>query len=60
MVAKKYQNPSGGLNARGRAYFNSKGHNLKAPVTGKPKAGSKAAGRKKFLCKNERSKRSYV
>ena len=47
MVAKKYQNPSGGLNARGRAYFNSKGHNLKAPVTGKPKAGSKAAGRKK-------------
>ena len=60
MVAKKYQNPSGGLNARGRAHFNSKGHNLKAPVTGKPKAGSKAKGSKRVLCENERSKRSYV
>nr|WMM95177.1 hypothetical protein MEP431_gp31 [Methylophilales phage MEP431] len=50
MVAKKYQNPTGGLNAKGRAHFNSKGHNLKRPVTGKPKAGSKAAGRKKSFC----------
>ena len=50
MVAKKYQNPSGGLNAAGRRYFKSKGHNLKRPVTGKPKAGSKAAGRKKSFC----------
>ena len=50
MVAKKYQNPSGGLNAAGRRYFKSKGHNLKKPVTGKPKAGSKAAGRKKSFC----------
>ena len=50
MVAKKYQSPSGGLNAAGRRYFKSKGHNLKRPVTGKPKAGSKAAGRKKSFC----------
>ena len=50
MVAKNYQYPSGGLNAAGRRYFKSKGHNLKRPVTGKPKAGSKAAGRKKSFC----------
>ena len=32
MVAKKYQNPKGGLNAAGRAYFKSKeGSNLKKP-----------------------------
>ena len=32
MVAKKYQNPSGGLNAAGRAYFKRKeGSNLKRP-----------------------------
>jgi len=32
MVAKKYQNPEGGLNAAGRAYFKRKeGSNLKAP-----------------------------
>ena len=33
MVAKKYQNPSGGLNARGRAFFKrTEGSNLKSPV----------------------------
>jgi hypothetical protein len=33
MPAKKYQNPKGGLNAAGRAYFKRKeGSNLKAPV----------------------------
>ena len=32
MVAKVYQNPKGGLNARGRAFFKRKeGSNLKAP-----------------------------
>jgi hypothetical protein len=32
VVAKKYQNPSGGLNEAGRKYFNRKeGSNLKAP-----------------------------
>jgi hypothetical protein len=50
MVAKKYQNPSGGLNAAGRRYYNSQGMNLKAPVTGTPKKGSKAEGRKKSFC----------
>ena len=33
MVKKAHQNPSGGLNAAGRAYFKRKeGANLKAPV----------------------------
>jgi hypothetical protein len=33
MVKKMYQNPSGGLNAAGRAYYNRKeGSNLKSPV----------------------------
>jgi len=33
MVAKKHQNPSGGLNAAGRAHFKrTEGSNLKAPV----------------------------
>ena len=33
MVAKVYQNPKGGLNARGRAYFKrTEGANLKPPV----------------------------
>ena len=50
MVAKKHQNPSGGLNAAGRRYFNSQGKNLKAPETGKVKRGSKAAGRRKSFC----------
>jgi|TARA_B100001093_G_scaffold386162_1_gene372052 hypothetical protein len=44
MVAKKYQSPSGGLNAKGRAHFNSKGHNLKAPTK------SKSSGRRKSFC----------
>jgi hypothetical protein len=33
MVAKKHQNPSGGLNAAGRAYYKrTEGADLKAPV----------------------------
>ena len=33
MVKKVYQNPSGGLNAKGREYYNrTEGSNLKAPV----------------------------
>ena len=51
MVAKKFQNPTGGLNAAGRAYFNRKdGSKLKAPVTGKAPKGSKAAGRRASFC----------
>ena len=50
MTLKAHQNPSGGLNAKGRAYYKAKGHNLKAPVTGKVKKGSKAAGRRRSFC----------
>jgi hypothetical protein len=47
MVAKKYQNPTGGLNEAGRKYFKrTQGSNLKRPVTGKVKRGSKAAKRR--------------
>jgi hypothetical protein len=35
MPLKKYQNPKGGLNAAGRAFYKrSEGSNLKAPVRG--------------------------
>ena len=52
MVAKKYQNPSGGLNEAGRRYFKrTTGANLKRPVTGKAPKGSKAAARRKRKCK---------
>ena len=51
MPAKKYQSPSGGLNAAGRRYYKRKtGANLKPPVTGKAPKGSKAAGRRKSFC----------
>ena len=51
MPAKKHQSPSGGLNAAGRRYYKRKtGANLKPPVTGKVKRGSKAAGRRKSFC----------
>ena len=51
MPAKKYQSPSGGLNAAGRRYYKRKtGANLKAPVTGKAPKGSKAAARRKSFC----------
>jgi hypothetical protein len=51
VTLKRHQSPSGGLNAAGRAHYKRKtGANLKAPVTGKPKKGSKAAGRKKSFC----------
>jgi len=52
MVKKVYQNPEGGLNAKGRAYLNKKtGSNLKPPVSAKEAAKSpKAAGRRKSFC----------
>lgn len=52
MVKKVYQNPEGGLNTKGRAYFNKKtGSNLKPPVSAKEAAKSpKAAGRRKSFC----------
>ena len=49
MVAKKYQNPEGGLNAKGRAHFKrTEGANLKPPAPN-PKT-KKDAGRKKSFC----------
>jgi len=52
MVKKVYQNPKGGLNAKGRAYFKrTEGADLKPPVTAKQAAKSpKAAGRRKSFC----------
>ena len=50
MVAKKYQNPSGGLNEAGRKYYNSQGMNLKRP---QPEGGSK----KKSFCARMRGMR---
>tara|TARA_E500000305_G_C3864604_1_gene162263 strand:- start:216 stop:476 length:261 start_codon:yes stop_codon:yes gene_type:complete len=49
-MRKEHKNPSGGLSAKGRAYYNRKtGSNLKAPVTEKNPKG-KRAGRKKSFC----------
>jgi len=49
---KKYQNPEGGLNAKGRAYYKRKtGANLKPPVSKKQaKKSKKSAGRRKSFC----------
>ena len=45
-----------GLTAKGRAKYNKKtGSKLKAPVTGKVKPGSKAAGRRKSFCARSKS-----
>lgn len=45
-----------GLTAKGRASINRRtGSNLKAPVTGKVKPGSKAAKRRKSFCARSRS-----
>jgi hypothetical protein len=52
MVKKVYQNPEGGLNAKGRAYFKrTEGANLKPPVSSKEaKKSPKAAARRKSFC----------
>lgn len=51
-VAKKYQNPEGGLNAKGRAYFKrTEGANLKPPVSASAaKKSPKKAKRRKSFC----------
>jgi len=47
MVKKAYQNPKGGLNKAGRAYFKRKeGSNLKPPVKNTPKKDTKRFRRK--------------
>jgi hypothetical protein len=52
MVKKVYQNPEGGLNAKGREYFKrTEGANLKPPVSAKEAAKSpKSAARRKSFC----------
>lgn len=51
MVLKKYQSSTGGLNEAGREFYKrTEGANLKKPVTGKPKPGSKDEARKKSFC----------
>lgn len=50
-VKKEYQSSAGGLNAKGRAYYNRQGHNLKTPVSkNRAKRSPKAAGRRKSFC----------
>ena len=47
-----------GLTAKGRAKYNrATGGNLKAPVTGKVKPGSKAAKRRKSFCARSKAAR---
>ena len=50
-VGRGEKSKKGGLTAKGRAKYNrATGSNLKAPVTGKVKRGSKAAKRRKSFC----------
>jgi len=52
MVKKVYQNPEGGLNAKGREHFKrTEGANLKPPVSAKEASKSPtAAKRRKSFC----------
>lgn len=52
MPKKAYQNPEGGLNAKGREYYKkTTGANLKPPVSAKEAQKSpKAAARRKSFC----------
>ena len=53
---KRSVKQGGGLTAKGRAKYNrATGSNLKAPVTGKVKKGSKDATRRKNFCARSRS-----
>jgi len=54
MTLKAHQNPSGGLNAKGRAYYNSKGHNLKAPTK------DKKSSRRKSFCARMRGMKNKL
>ena len=50
-VGRGEKSKKGGLTAKGRAKYNrATGSNLKAPVTGKVKPGSKAAQRRASFC----------
>ncbi|MAL77529.1 MAG: hypothetical protein CMN55_00170 [Sneathiella sp.] len=57
-MRKEHKSKTGGLTAAGRRYFKrTQGSNLKAPVTGKVKRGSKAAKRRKSFCARMRGMR---
>jgi hypothetical protein len=48
---KEGKNPSGGLNAKGRASLKAQGHDIKPPVSAKQaKKSPKAAARRKSFC----------
>jgi hypothetical protein len=50
-MTKEDKNPTGGLSEKGRRKYNTAtGSNLKRPVTGKVKRGSKDAKRRKSFC----------
>ncbi len=50
-LRKEHKSKTGGLTKKGRDKVNREtGSNLKAPVTGKVKPGSKAAKRRKSFC----------
>ena len=50
-LRKEHKSKTGGLTKKGRDKINREtGSNLKAPVTGKVKPGSKAAKRRKSFC----------
>ena len=50
-LRKEHKSKTGGLTKKGREKVNREtGSNLKAPVTGKVKRGSKAAKRRKSFC----------
>ena len=50
-IGRGEKSKTGGLTAKGRAKYNrATGSNLKAPVTGKVKPGSKAAKRRASFC----------
>jgi len=51
----KHKSKSGGLSEAGRKYAKSQGMNLKRPVTGKVKPGSKDAKRRKSFCARSES-----
>lgn len=57
MPKKEFQNPSGGLNKKGREFYRKKGHNLKPPVTEKNPTGKKAKRKKSFCARMEGMKK---
>ena len=51
-MRKKHKNPSGGLSAKGRAYYIKKtGSKLKAPVTESSPTGKRKARKKSFCAR---------